>query len=73
MPIDFIDKSGEPRSKEELQEALEVINKEFLSKNFGNPGLFVQLPVIRDALKLLIMLYERQEEVASLTRSRQDT
>jgi len=52
--IHTIDRSGEPRSNDDLKAAILVVEKEIIKVDFRNPTLFVQLPVIRDALKELL-------------------
>lgn len=51
MP-DFIDKSGEPRSKEDLEEASRIMRKALINMTLiGNPEITIQIPTILDALK----------------------
>lgn len=52
------DKTGQPRSNDELKEAILVVEKEIVKADFDNPTLFLQLPTIREALKELLTIRE---------------
>ena len=52
MGLLFIETSGEPRSIEELEDALRAIQKEFISTKIS--PLMIYYMVIMDALKELI-------------------
>lgn len=51
--MEFIDMNGQPRSKRELEEALQVVTKKRIDVQAGmkDPELFVQWGTIQDALK----------------------
>lgn len=53
MGINITDLTGTPRSDEDLQEALEVVTKEMISRTPGNPELKVMLPTIIECLREL--------------------
>ncbi len=55
--INTIDKTGEPRSIEELKEAQEAIHKALVRFDITSP-LTIHLTVIKDALKELIEIRE---------------
>jgi len=62
MGIGMIDKTGQPRSDDELREAISVVEKVMVSIDcFKNPTLFVQLPTIREALKELLDIRKQIE------------
>ena len=48
------DKTGQPRSDDDIKEAILVVEKEIVKADFKNPDLFVQLPTIREALEELL-------------------
>ena len=52
MGLLFIETSDEPRSKEELEEALRAVQKEFISTKIS--PLMIYYTVIMDALRELI-------------------
>jgi len=54
-----MDKTGQPRSDDDLREAISVVEKEIVKADFGNPTLFLQLPTIREALKELLDVREQ--------------
>ncbi|KKN52376.1 hypothetical protein LCGC14_0612930 [marine sediment metagenome] len=56
MPIEVKDITGEPRSKEDLLAALVIVKKEIIKADFSNPLLFLQFPIIKDALEELLLL-----------------
>ena len=57
--IEMRDMSGQPRSDEELRQALEAVERSMVRDMMKlPPELFVQLPVIRDALISLLTLRE---------------
>ena len=51
--MEFIDATGQPRRREELEEALKVVigRRVDVAKGMKDPELFVQWGVIQDALK----------------------
>jgi len=60
MGVEMIDKTGQPRSDDEIKKAILVVEKVMVSIDcFKNPTLFVQLPTIREALKELLDVRER--------------
>lgn len=57
MPIDFVDKSGEPPSIEDAEEALHEWDKAMVGRELIRiPSLMVQCTTIRAVLKLYIAL-----------------
>ncbi len=52
------DKTGQPRSNDELKEAISIVEKEIVKVDFRTPTLFLQLPTIREALKELLDIKE---------------
>ena len=59
MPITMIDKSGEPRSKEDINEAIDAVMLEIVK---GVPSsIFIVYPIILDGLRELL---ERRRERA---------
>ena len=56
--IETEDKTGQPRSDDEIKEAILVVEKEIVKVDFGNPTLFLQLPTIRESLKELLLFRE---------------
>ncbi len=57
MPITITDKTGEPRSLEDLKEARAAVRKALFQLDFSNP-LLIHLTVISDALAELIAIRE---------------
>jgi len=58
MGINIIDRSGEPRSDEDIQEAIDAVTREMVSRNPGNPELMVMFPTIIESLNELLRLRE---------------
>lgn len=50
MTINILDKTGTPRSDDDLQEAIQVVTKQMTSGTIENPMLTVMLPTIRECL-----------------------
>jgi hypothetical protein len=59
--LKFEDKTGQPRSVEELKEALSAVQKEFITNPFGSPNLSIHYPTIMEALTLLIRVMEAKQ------------
>ena len=62
------DKTGQPRSNDELKEAISIVEKEIVKVDFRTPTLFLQLPTIREALKELLDVRERFEKVKAVDK-----
>lgn len=56
MTVEFIDKSGQPRSDEEVKEAIKEIEKALIRADTSNIPLFLQFPIIRQSLQELLQL-----------------
>lgn len=61
MPVEFTDRSGQPRSVQEIREALAVVERRIVKVNTADPELFLTLPTIRDCLRLVLKVAEKQE------------
>jgi len=53
MGLNFVDESGQPRSDQDLQEAIDTVVKEMVSRTPGNPQLIVMFPTIIECLQEL--------------------
>ena len=53
--MELIDKTGQPRSNEDLLEAIKVIRKRMITMT-TDPELFVMFPTILNALEELLIL-----------------
>ncbi len=50
MTINITDLSGQPRSDADLQEAIDTVKKQMISRSIENPMLEVMLPTILECL-----------------------
>ena len=50
MGINIIDQSGQSRSDQDLQDAIDAVTREMVVLAPGNPQLIVMLPTIRECL-----------------------
>lgn len=58
--VQVVDKTGQPRSEENLEEALQVVEHAIVKQMMQiPPRLFLQLPIIREAV---IELLERRKK-----------
>ena len=59
MPLITEDRTGQPRSDEEIAEALLQVKREIAKADFSNPMLFVQFLTIKDGLEELLSLRQK--------------
>lgn len=55
-----VDKTGEPRSPEDYEEALAAVNGAIISVTMNQPALAIHLPTIRDGLIMIIAVYKKK-------------
>ena len=68
--MEIIDKTGQPRSDEEIVGAIQVVENRIVKLSVGDPELFLQFPIIREALKELLTHRERLRKALDRMRDR---
>jgi len=61
MGTEFIDNTGKPRSKKDIQEARKAIAKELINFKLP-PSLLIYLPIVLNALDELLYIREQIEK-----------
>ena len=73
MGINMTDQSGTPRSDEDLQEAIDTVKKQMISRTIENPMLEVMLPTIIECLTELQGFRELVKKIKAKQKSTSPT
>jgi hypothetical protein len=58
MTMEFIDKTGQPRPDQEIEEALHWVKKKIIRPDFSDPEGTIHCITIKDALEELLKVRE---------------